>query len=83
MVLFRAAWGAPYPSDGEIMTGSEKTSVAAGNFFKRFGATAPAEAKRRAREMHLFDRAEGYVTWMLFLKHVKAPFAYGAEETLH
>lgn len=30
-----------------------------------------------------FGRAEGYVTWMLILKDVKALIANGAEETLH
>jgi hypothetical protein len=64
------------------MTEPEKISVAARNFLERFGENAPAEAKRRAQEMHLFGRAEGYATWMSILEEVKTLIAGGTEETL-
>ncbi|NQV84855.1 MAG: hypothetical protein HQ494_13670 [Rhodospirillales bacterium] len=65
------------------MFDSKKASVAARNFLKRFGTNAPAEAKRRAQEMQLFGRAEGYATWMLILEEVKALLTNDTEETMH
>lgn len=65
------------------MTGNDKTLIAAKNFFKRFGNNAPAEAKRRAQEMHLFGKAKGYATWMLILEEVKAMVAAETGETRH
>ncbi|HJO74938.1 MAG TPA: hypothetical protein QGH84_06975 [Rhodospirillales bacterium] len=54
------------------MIETNKTAFAAKNFFKRFGKDAPAEAKRRAQEMRLFGKAEGYATWMQIFEQVKA-----------
>lgn len=65
------------------MTEDEKTSIAAKNFFKRFGKKAPEEAKRRAQEMHLFGKAEGYATWMSIFEEVTAMVAEGTGETRH
>ncbi len=65
------------------MVGSEKILIAARKFVKRFGKDAPAEAKRRAQEMHLFGRTEGYAAWILILEEVEALIASGTKETLH
>ncbi len=65
------------------MIGNDKTLIAAKNFFKRFGENAPAEAKRRAQEMHLFGKAKGYATWMSILEEVKAMVAERTGETRH
>ncbi len=65
------------------MTENEKTWMAARNFVERFGDDAPAEAKRRAQEMHIFGKAEGYATWMKILEQVKVLLNDGTEETQH
>lgn len=63
------------------MTESEKTLTAARNFIERFGEDAPAEANRRAQEMHIFGKAEGYATWMKILEQVKILLGDSAEKT--
>ncbi|MBT7941879.1 MAG: hypothetical protein HN719_00830 [Alphaproteobacteria bacterium] len=65
------------------MLDSKNTSVAAMNFLKRFGENAPAEAKRRAQEMQLFGRPQGYATWMLILEEIKALISSGNDNTVH
>ncbi len=62
----------PCFSDGGIMIKNANIPVAAKNFIERFGEDAPAEAKRRAQEMHIFGKANGYATWMLIYEEVKA-----------
>ncbi len=63
------------------MTKNEKTLTAARNFIERFGKDAPAEANRRAQEMHIFGKAEGYATWMKILEQVKILLGDSAEKT--
>ncbi len=75
--------GAPCPPYGGEMTENEKTLTAARNFIERFGKNAPAEAVRRAQEMHIFGKAEGYATWMKILEQVKILLGDGTEETRH
>ncbi len=75
--------GAPCFSYGGEMTKNEKTWTAARNFVERFGNNAPAEANRRAQEMHIFGKAEGYATWMKILEQVKILLGDGAEKTKH
>ncbi len=65
------------------MTENEKTWTAARNFVERFGRDAPAEANRRAQEMHIFGKAEGYATWMKILEQVKVLLVDGAEKSKH
>jgi hypothetical protein len=65
------------------MISHNKISIAAKNFFERFGNDAPAEAKRRAQEMQIFGKTIGYATWMMILKEVKAMVEEGSGETRH
>ncbi|MCH8237313.1 MAG: hypothetical protein IIC06_03975 [Proteobacteria bacterium] len=58
-----------------------KIPIAAKNFVERFGEKAPAEAQRRAREMRLFGKAEGYDTWMLIYEQVKILVEGGSKKT--
>lgn len=60
-----------------------KTSIAAKNFFERFGNDAPAQAKRRAQEMRIFGKTKGYATWMMILEEVKALVDAKNSETRH
>ena len=53
------------------MIENTKIPLAARNFVDRFGEDAPAEAQRRAREMKIFGKAEGYHTWMEIYELVK------------
>ncbi len=78
----RTGCGAPCLPYGGEMTEDEKTLTAARNFVERFGRDAPAEAVRRAQEMHIFGKAEGYATWMKILEKVKLLLDDG-EETRH
>lgn len=65
------------------MIETTKIPLAARNFVKRFGENAPAEAQRRAREMKLFGKAEGYDTWMLIYEQVKILVDGGNKKTRH
>jgi len=65
------------------MSDNEKVLIAARNFVERFGEDAPAEAKRRAQEMHIFGKAEGYALWMMILEQVKFLVGEGVDETKH
>jgi len=65
------------------MSENEKIRIAAKNFVERFGSDAPAEAKRRAQEMHIFGKADGYATWMLIFEQVKFMVGDGADDTKH
>ncbi|MBC8339070.1 MAG: hypothetical protein H8E39_10310 [Alphaproteobacteria bacterium] len=60
-----------------------KITAAARNFLERYGEDAPAQAKRRAQEMHLFGRAKGYATWMQILKEINSLLDGNSEEILH
>ena len=75
--------GAPCPPYGGEMIENEKTLAAAKNFVERFGPDAPAEAVRRAHEMHNFGKAESYATWMKILEQVRILLGDGAEKTRH
>ena len=64
------------------MTKDSKISLAAKNFFERFGKDAPAEAKRRAEELQRAGNASGLATWVQIYEEVKV-LADGKDKTKH
>lgn len=64
------------------MTKDLKISLAAKNFFERFGKDAPAEAKRRAEELQRAGNASGLATWVQIYEEVKV-LADGKDKTKH
>jgi hypothetical protein len=58
-------------------------TVAAKNFLERFGDKAPAEAKRRARELQEAGKGSGYITWMLIYDEVRVLLKDGGGDSSH
>lgn len=65
------------------MSEKEDLTTAAKKFVERFGNKAPDEARRRATEMRLFGKANGYYTWMKIFDEVKGIIGKGAGKTRH
>lgn len=53
------------------MNDENDITTAAKNFVERFGKDAPNEAQRRATEMRLFGKTDGYNTWMRIFEKVR------------
>jgi hypothetical protein len=64
------------------MTKDPKITLAAKNFFERFGNDAPAEAKKRAEELQTAGNTSGHATWIQIYEEVRA-LADGKDRTMH
>lgn len=58
-------------------------SVVAKNFADRFGADAPAEARKRAEELREAGNTHGHAAWMLIYEAVKGLVEDGTDATKH
>jgi len=65
------------------MIKTNNLTTAAINFVERFGKDAPVEAQRRATEMKLFGKPDGYITWMRIYEEVKNIVGEAADKTKH
>lgn len=65
------------------MIKTSSLTTAAINFVERFGQDAPEEAQRRATEMKLFGKRDGYITWMRIYEEVKNIVGNAPDMTKH
>lgn len=63
-----------------MMNHENDITTAAKNFVDRFGKDAPSEAQRRATEMRLFGKSNGYNTWMRIFEEVRGILENSPEE---
>jgi len=81
--LHRSLCGSPCSPSGGSMIKTSNLTTAAINFVERFGKDAPDEAQRRATEMKLFGKPDGYITWMRIYEEVKNIVGDAADKTKH
>ncbi|NQU60374.1 MAG: hypothetical protein HQ512_04530 [Rhodospirillales bacterium] len=65
------------------MMEDSQINTAAKNFVERFGQDAPRQAKRRAQEMQIFRKADGYALWMQIYEITKSLLGESAETAKH